>query len=176
MNRSGTAYVSEYLDAAFWTGRFNAHWEGGAEHEEGPRSVSLEEALAWARARADVVLVRPGDDGYYSAGARRADEVPVWTPPAHPFTRRRVAQLAYMDRTEDDESIEWECEMSATVQRPDAPEIPAQRFTVTARTYEEATQQAKAIGRPALMAALRTLPDFESTGWWMSCDVKPVES
>jgi hypothetical protein len=176
MNRSGIVYVGEEMDAAFWTGRFSVHWESGAEHEMGPRAVSLEEALAWARARADVVLVRPGDDGYYSAGPKRADEFPVWTSREQPPTRRRVAQLAYMDRTEDDEPIDWECEISATVQRPDAPEIPVQRFTVTARTYEEATHQAKAIGRPALMATLRALPDFESTGWWMSCNVKPVET
>jgi hypothetical protein len=171
MNRSGTVYISEDMDSSFWTGRFTAYWE----HEDGPRSVSLAEALAWGRARADVVLVRPGDEGYHSAGARRVEEFPVW-PPERPLTRRRVAQLAYMDRTEDDEPIVWECEVSVKVQGPETPEIPAERFTVTARTYDEAKQKADEIGRPVLMAALRALPNFESTAWWMSRRVKPVES
>jgi hypothetical protein len=75
-------------DLLCWTGRFAAHWEpdGAQEFREGPEDVTVEEAIAWGRAQADVVQVRVGDgdlggdkDGYFSAGVRHPfPRVPVW--------------------------------------------------------------------------------------------------
>jgi hypothetical protein len=60
-----------------WTGRFSGYWHVPAD-EDAPESelvemervahLEIDEALAWARARAPVVLVRPGDSDYLSAG------------------------------------------------------------------------------------------------------------
>jgi hypothetical protein len=78
--RSGVAFVSEEFDpddAWRLTGRFSAHWEDPDRdgYVAGPRAVSLEEAIAWARRSAPVVLVRLGDDDEdYSAGDERPDE------------------------------------------------------------------------------------------------------
>jgi hypothetical protein len=75
-------------DVLCWTGLFSTHWESDNGHEfrAGPDHVSVDEAIAWGRAQADVLLVRVGDgdlggddEGHFSAGARHAHpEMPVW--------------------------------------------------------------------------------------------------
>jgi hypothetical protein len=71
-----------------WTGLFAVHWvsDDGHEFREGPDDVSVEEAIAWGRSQADVLMLRVGDgdlggddDGYFSAGkAQGHREIPVW--------------------------------------------------------------------------------------------------
>lgn len=74
------AFVGESMGCGEWTGRWSAHWADGDDHEPGPREVSLDEALTWGRAHAELVLVRPGDSStYYSAGARPAPDHPPWS-------------------------------------------------------------------------------------------------
>jgi hypothetical protein len=74
-----TAWVAEspVLFDGDVPGRFSAHWEerrGPAEpermlrHGAGPRGVSLQEALAWARNAAPRVILRIGNDQEFSAG------------------------------------------------------------------------------------------------------------
>jgi hypothetical protein len=75
-------------DLVCWTGRFRAHWESdeGRDFRNGPDDVSVEEAIAWGRSQADIVMVRVGngdlggdEDGYFSAGKRHPDsDTPVW--------------------------------------------------------------------------------------------------
>jgi hypothetical protein len=74
---AGTVFVAEMVeidDAGRMSGLFSAHWEIEDERRsiDGPEDVTLEEALAWGRARSDAVLVQVGGgvDGFYSAGAR----------------------------------------------------------------------------------------------------------
>lgn len=41
---------------------------------------TVEEAIAWARDRVEIVLVRIGYSDYYSAGAAHPEGVPPWPP------------------------------------------------------------------------------------------------
>jgi hypothetical protein len=76
-------------DMSYFTGQFHAHWEpdddDSDEFRQGPEHVSAEEAIAWGRSQADVVLIRVGNGefggneaGYFSAGVRHLDDVPAW--------------------------------------------------------------------------------------------------
>jgi hypothetical protein len=77
-------------DMSCFTGRFYAHWEPDegddlSDFRQGPEHVSAEEAIAWGRSQADIVLIRVGigefggdESGYFSAGVRHPEDVPVW--------------------------------------------------------------------------------------------------
>jgi hypothetical protein len=73
-------------------GAFSAH----VEYDEpgpfcllnGPTEVTLEEALAWARGRAERVILRIGDV-HYNAGVERAPNLPSW-----PSTAERAPRPA----------------------------------------------------------------------------------
>jgi hypothetical protein len=73
--RPGTVYVAETPDdedIGRVTGRFDAHWESeddGSAWTQGPRGATLQEAVAWGRRQADVVLVTIGGEYEFSAGA-----------------------------------------------------------------------------------------------------------
>lgn len=80
----GIVYVAELIDAndpGRLTARFAAHWEllSGEAWRVGPEGVTVEEALAWARRNADIVLIRlGGDDRFYSAGNERQSDLEQW--------------------------------------------------------------------------------------------------
>jgi hypothetical protein len=75
--------------------------------------LTLEDALAWGRARADEVYIRLGDSGYYSAGTVVAPDAPPWPPEdVPPLVRRRPASEAWKDRTEYDPPIDWDIELT----------------------------------------------------------------
>ena len=71
--RDGTVFIGEEAgERPFeWSGTWSAHWESDddAEFTDGPQRVSASQAIAWGRARAGVVLIRPGDGVIHSAGA-----------------------------------------------------------------------------------------------------------
>ena len=75
--RGQLAHVQENLDAEDprWLGTFECLLE--AEDVEGPESAPLEEALAWAEARAEKVLLTVGDTAY-SAGRVPIAGLPEW--------------------------------------------------------------------------------------------------
>lgn len=111
---SGRVYIGEGFDSeGFLLGRFSAHWQSGTDpvqFEEGPQGVSVEEAIARGRRMADVVLVRLGGEGLErSAGVTRpeGDEVGDWPPPGFVARRRRLPDLWYLDRTEQDAPVSW---------------------------------------------------------------------
>ena len=59
--RSGVVFVGEDFDDAdvhMCTGHWSAHWESddGQRFSQGPEGVSAQEAIAWGRERADVVV------------------------------------------------------------------------------------------------------------------------
>jgi protein-S-isoprenylcysteine O-methyltransferase Ste14 len=75
-------------DIECFTGRFFAHWQSDdhQQYRNGPEAVSVDEAIAWGRSQADVVLVRVGngdlggdEHGYFSAGTRHPEpDIPPW--------------------------------------------------------------------------------------------------
>lgn len=103
--RDGSVFVGEDFDDDFdiWPGTFSAHWESvdGDAFEDGPQGVSVDEAIGWGRGRADVVLVRPGDeDVHYSAGAVNpsdAEEAYLDWPEGRAVERRRRAGMEHLD-------------------------------------------------------------------------------
>lgn len=115
----GTVFIAEDIapdDIYLLTGRFSAHWEAseGPEHRDGPEGVTVEEAIAWGRTQADVVLLRLGDDDFhYSAGTRQPPPVegddehfPVW-PDGKRVARRRLPGMEHLDIVAD-EPIAWQ--------------------------------------------------------------------
>src|SRR5689334_17319925 len=118
--KEGTVWIAEDgdpHDSTYWAGVFSAHWVRPDDgFEEGPQGVSADDAIAWGRERADVVLIRSGDSDYFSAGTRqRAGEtLPEW-PAGMTFERRRPAALAYLDRTDADEPILWNIRLILSV-------------------------------------------------------------
>lgn len=84
MQRHGIVYIAEELANAVLTGptRFYGHWEAeqaGGVLEQGPGWDDVEAAVAWARARAPVVVLRLGEaepQKFYSAGEKEPDGVP----------------------------------------------------------------------------------------------------
>jgi hypothetical protein len=118
--RPGRVWIAEDFDReefGFLTGLFSAHWEGpDDQRKQGPRSVPVEEALAWGRGRADVVLIRSGESNYFSAGVRQpeGEKLPEWPADAR-FSRRRAPSAAYLDRTSADDPILWQVSLQASL-------------------------------------------------------------
>jgi hypothetical protein len=89
-------------DGHWLTGRFERYLEGAARVLDRFEDLPLEEALAWARERADRVFIRHGDqpDSYYSAGRDRRLGVPRWPPRDLPeLVRCRHPDERWLDRT-----------------------------------------------------------------------------
>ena len=93
------------------SGRFRAHVATEElDLADTIEDASLDEVLAWARARSDVVLIRLWDGDYFSAGEvnPHPDEYPEWTGPPEPPRRRRPRGLEALDNTEDDPPVPWD--------------------------------------------------------------------
>ena len=113
---SGVVFIAEEFDRenpTMWSGRFFATWQSddGASRLEGPRGVSADEAIAWGREHAEVVLIRLADSHeYQSAGIRQATEfdapLPVWVPGAE-VPRRRDPSATHLDLVSE-EPIDWD--------------------------------------------------------------------
>jgi hypothetical protein len=87
MSVDGLAFVTEMCeleDASRYSGLFAARWESddGTKLRDGPEDVPVDEALAWAREQAPIVIVQVGggEDGMYSAGTSELleDGVQPW--------------------------------------------------------------------------------------------------
>jgi hypothetical protein len=156
----GTVFIGEDLDAeqfGLLTGTFSAHWESakGPDHFDGPEGVSADEAIAWGRRHADVVLIRLGDsDVNHSAGARRLDDCPVW-PDGKNVERRRLPGMEHLD-FESPHPVPWEVRLprrvskrragaeleelrAASLERGKHPQA-VFRFAIQARNHPEAMQ------------------------------------
>lgn len=136
--KDGTVFIGEDFDDEdpwVWPGRFSAHWEAddGSEFVQGPKGVSLDEAIAWGRSRGDVVLVRPGDsDVYYSAGTSHptddSDDLPVW-PERATVQRRRHPGMEHLDISAD-QPLRWMVRLPR--------QLPAEGFREHARRVADA--------------------------------------
>jgi hypothetical protein len=104
----GVAWVSEMAlrdEPGRFTNQFRAHWESGdgRSHTDGPAGVTVEEALAWARARARVVLVTLGDGKQlYSAGVEDPEGDGSWSRWNGPAQRR------------DADTVSWQLSLALT--------------------------------------------------------------
>jgi hypothetical protein len=112
----GTVFIAESLDledSFMLTGLFAGHLERdddvGAEFEDLP----VDEAIAWGRERATVVLIRTGDSDYFSAGIENPDQLPEWPSSASALGRRRVRGFEAMDNTDDDPPVLWDVRVEA---------------------------------------------------------------
>ena len=104
----GAVWISEDLEGGYLLGTFSGvHDTGGARPRDAFSDLPIEEALAWARARADHVCVEIVY-ARYSAGARPLDDYPAWPPHDLPaLVRRRPPGEEWRDRTDDDDPIAW---------------------------------------------------------------------
>jgi hypothetical protein len=93
--RPGIVHVAEEMDGSYWSGRFSAfHDLGNRMGDSTGEAMELEDALAWARERADRIVLRIGDE-----------HVPVEA--AQPVVRRRIERERWRDRTDADRPIAW---------------------------------------------------------------------
>jgi hypothetical protein len=183
-------------DAFVLTGRFSGYLDRSGQVLEQFQDLSAGEAVAWGRARADVVLIRGGDSDYLSAGSRNPDPErwKDWPPSGVEFERRRVRGFEALDSSEGDPPTRWDVRVKADpaadahpspyhdsvraeplaldVVAP-APGYPAlsAAFMVEASTHEQAQAIADAIAGRALVASLagsRSAGSFQSF-----CEVYP---
>jgi hypothetical protein len=92
------------------SGRFSGYVDlGEGRPGEQLGDAPLEDALVWARRRAEVVLLRLFDSDYYSAGSRNPepDVLPDWDDDTV-VRRRRPRGLEMLDNTESDPPVLWD--------------------------------------------------------------------
>ena len=110
----GRVWIAEDEDGGpdgwFLLGTFSGYLsdDGKAPADEFA-GLSAGEAIAWGRARSDVVLIRLGASDYFSAGdANPSPGYQTWPPPNLPsLVRRRPPHEAWKDRSESDPPIDW---------------------------------------------------------------------
>jgi hypothetical protein len=114
-------FLSEDLDwdadgDSWWLGTFSGSLQpvdpDATEPSDHFHGLSLDDALAWSRARAARVLLRVGDLPEHEAGEEAPSRAPRWPPETvPPLGRRRIASQTWKDRTEDDPDVEWQVEL-----------------------------------------------------------------
>ena len=108
--RSETEEHAPPSDGNWLTGRFSGSLQDGERAYEFFADLRLDEALAWARSRANRVLIRYGEepDVHYSAGADHPRDLRRWPPDAlPPLGRRRHPDHRWRDRSDADAPIAW---------------------------------------------------------------------
>lgn len=130
----GVVWISEDEDlyepeGGMLLGTFSGHLDrGGSAPAEEFEGLSVEEAIAWGRARAEWVYLRFGRSDYYSAGARKSREFAPWPPPdLPPLVRRRPPGEEWRDRTEADEPIPWRVDVHLTPPDWNTPQLADER-------------------------------------------------
>ena len=167
----GAVWMSEDLEGGCLLGTFSGvHDTGGARPRAEFSDLPIEEALAWARARADRVCVEIVSTRY-SAGARPLDDYPAWPPPDLPaLVRRRPPGEEWRDRTDEDAPIAWA--VVAWVERTDGsiprradwdPAIAALAARAGADGWDTEELDASIA---AMERALRRAKPGEAVGWF----------
>src|SRR5438034_996929 len=106
------------------SGLFDAHWECDElpdGFESGPTWVPAAEAIAWARERSPVVIVRvsaaAGEPQFYSAGEHQPDypdaPYPVWPEEGLELEPRREPGWEFLNRSSKDPPIQWDVMIDA---------------------------------------------------------------
>jgi hypothetical protein len=154
----GTVWIAEDVDpedTMMLTGRFSGYFDRFGRSYESFEDLSIDDAIAWGRARCAVVLIRTGDSDYFSAGEHNPDpeEFPLWPPAGVRVEPWRPGGFEALDNTEDDEPVLWDVRIKAELAEGDA-----RRFHDTVRTQvrtHPAVQDVRtpAPGYPAASAA-----------------------
>jgi hypothetical protein len=112
---SRTVFIAEVEDSEyageendhFLTGRFHGHVDAGHRITDSFEDLSLDEALAWARERADRIVVRVGYGPAYAIGFESESRLP-WPSEGLPQpVRRRTPDEEWKDRTDADPDATW---------------------------------------------------------------------
>lgn len=116
--RRGTVFLSEDTDHEPFEGELHLGTFSG--HHEGTRDVlasidarPLAEALAWARERAETVILTLGDHERFSAGDVDEPGLPRW-PDDRVVERRRPPGEEWRDRSPGDSPVAWAVEVELT--------------------------------------------------------------
>ncbi len=158
-------------DGTYLLGTFHGHLDDGAAPPEEFAGLTVDEAIAWGRARARRVQVRLGSGGYHSAGVEPSPGCPPW-PPADlpPLVRRRTPEQAWKDRSEADSPIEWAVDVWLTPSRLDPAELPSMDRAVAAAARSAGASgwdRAELDGHLAdIEAARRKAGPDEDVGWF----------
>ena len=113
--RPGIVYIAEDEEAVvagddsdhFLTGRFYGHLDKGNRIWDEFEDLSLEEAVAWARERADRIVVRVGYGPAYAIGFESESRLPWPRNGLAEPVRRRTPDEAWKDRTDADPDATW---------------------------------------------------------------------
>jgi hypothetical protein len=102
-----TVFIAEDEDAGYLTGRFYGHLDEDRRLADSFEDLSLEEALAWARERAERIVVRIGYGPSYAIGFESESWLP-WPSEGLPQpVRRRTPDEQWKDRTDADPDARW---------------------------------------------------------------------
>ncbi len=155
--------------------------------------MSASEAIAWGRAQADIVLIKPGDSlQHYSAGHRHpgGEDLPVW-PQGKELERRRDPRHAYLDRPAGSPAILWRVKYSFSLTITDLARFAEQyrlglqrdqaieavedeatetegAFIVRASTSTEARENAIEATERAWKTAWKSLSEPPRDAYWIS--------
>jgi len=108
------AYVGDMNDGVSFSAHVEYREDVPFAYVHGPESVDAGAAVAWARARADKVIVRVGGDRF-SAGKQPAGDLPDWVGPTAPATKA----------TAPSEPTAWRVEAHINWLRPDTEDVAA---------------------------------------------------
>ncbi len=94
---------------SLYLGTFSGHVEGKTRMLEQVEGLTADEAIAWGRERAVVVLLRLADgDEHFSAGDENPRREREWPPPEpEPVARRRPPGQEWRERTAADAPVAW---------------------------------------------------------------------
>jgi hypothetical protein len=114
--RPGIVYIAEDEEAViagddsdhFLTGRFYGHLDKGNRISDEFEDRSLEDALAWARERADRIVVRAGYGPAYAIGFESESRLPWPREGIGQPVRRRTPDEEWKDRTDADPDATWQ--------------------------------------------------------------------
>jgi len=152
-------------------------WDGTG-HPALTDPLPVAEAIAWATANADAVLLRDGDEHHFGIGIEGDDDEPIepWRPElAARFVRRRAAAERWKDRTPHDPPIAWEVEALLCPRKEVGPdrivhepcETDAEAFAAIARWAPEAwSDEAVRDYRELYWRGVREAERDGSAGWF----------
>jgi hypothetical protein len=102
-----TVFIAEDEDAGYLTGGFSGYLDYGRRLADSFEDLSLDEALAWARARSERIVVRIGYGPSYAIGLESESWLP-WPSEGIPQPgRRRTPDEEWKDRTDADPDATW---------------------------------------------------------------------
>jgi hypothetical protein len=127
-SRPGTVFIAEDEESVvtgsdidhFLTGRFYGHLDKGSRISDSFEGLPLEQALAWARERADRIVVRVGYGPTYAIGFESGSRLPWPSEGLGEPVRRRTPDEEWKDRTDADPDATWRATLGLAPPAPPA--------------------------------------------------------